>query len=438
MSMRQVALSLLASFAFFLAGQAQGADPETETLKKQVQEMEQRIRSLQDQLDRQGAAKVPAPVAVQPAPTVAASRSYANISLDGLFAVGTSTAEDVQNVEGGGHDPNQRGFTVQNVELTLDGAVDPYFKAQANVVLQIDQDGENTIELEEAFAITTSLPANLQVKAGQYFTEFGRLNPQHPHTWDFVDQPLVNSRFLGGDGLRNPGARVSWLAPTPFYAELFLSVQNSQGETAFSFRNTSGETVYGHTIEKTSVDSLGDLLYVPRAVASFDLTDTQTVVMGASAAFGPNGTGQDSRTQIYGADVFWKWKPLNARGGWPFVKWQTEAMFRRYEAARDEEAGLPAETLKDWGVYSQLVYGLVERWVAGLRGDYVTGDSGALDPDPERATRWRLSPDLTYYPSEFSKVRFQYNYDNIEDRGPEHSVWMQFEFLIGAHAAHKF
>jgi len=45
---------------------------------------------------------------------------------------------------------------------------------------------------------------------------------------------------------------------------------------------------------------------------------------------------------------------------------------------------------------------------------------------------------LTFYPSEFSKVRLQYNYDHGELFGDEHSVWMQIEFLLGAHGAHKF
>lgn len=58
--------------------------------------------------------------------------------------------------------------------------------------------------------------------------------------------------------------------------------------------------------------------------------------------------------------------------------------------------------------------------------------------DPDRATRWRISPNLTWYPSEFSKVRLQYNYDDRDRIGADHSVWLQFEFLLGAHAAHKF
>src|SRR5262245_56543202 len=117
------------------------------------------------------------------------AQSYIDLSLDGLFAAGSSTADDIEALEPGGHDPKQRGFTVQNVELTLSGAVDPYFRGQGNLIFQIDPDGESQFELEEAYLESVSLPWNLQVKGGQYFTDFGRLNPTHPHTWDFVDQP---------------------------------------------------------------------------------------------------------------------------------------------------------------------------------------------------------------------------------------------------------
>ena len=110
--------------------------------------------------------------------------------------------------------------------------------------------------------------ANLQVRGGQFMTDFGRINSQHPHSWSFVDVPLVNARFLGSDGLRNPGARLSWLAPTAFYSEMFLAVQNSQGETASGFRSSGGhahgdaeEEVpfgYRHSDNDRGVDGVGD------------------------------------------------------------------------------------------------------------------------------------------------------------------------------------
>ena len=450
-----------------------------------VEQHRRLIESLQQRMDALAPPGAPAGTNVVSAPPPAASaqstprpvwspadplrlagneRNYLNLSLSGLFALGYSTAEEVEELQLGGHDPTQRGFTVQNVEATFEGKIDPYFRGQSSIIFLLDPDGETAVELEEAYLESLSLPANLQLKAGQFFSEFGRLNPTHPHTWDFVDQPLVNGRFFGGDGLRNPGARLSWLAPTPFYSELMLGVQNSHGETAFSFRTDHEEEPYlGRLHDVGRVKSFGDLLFVPRYAASWNLSDEQTLLAGASAAFGPNASGASADTQIDGLDLFWKWKPVNHHAGFPFVSWQTEAMLRRYQAASfdwdlDQNGALdpgevdadndgvpdllPGEHLIDYGFYSQLAYGFRKGWVAGLRGDLVTSRRGdyerAFGRDPDRATRWRLAPNLTWYPTEYSKFRLQYNYDDRGGPGTDHSVWLQFEFLLGAHAAHRF
>lgn len=374
----------------------------------------------------------------QPITLWSSGQSYMNISFNGLFAAAGSTAKDLEKIETGAHDPVQRGFTVQNLETTFEGAIDPYFKGQANIIFQIDKDGESSLEVEEAYLTSLSLPLNLQVKAGTFFTEFGRQNQLHPHAWNFADQPLVNGRFLGPDGMRNPGARLSWLAPTNNYTELFFTVQNSQGETVHSFRfEEDGTGLFGREAVETRVHSMEDLLYVPRIATSFDITDEQTVLLGASAAFGPNSTGRDKNTLIYGIDMFWKWKSKYAAGGFPFVSWQTEVMGRRFEAGEDVNSNLPDEVMNNWGAYSQIMWGFKKRWIAGLRGDYVDGEKEATDP--LGFERWRLSPNITFYPSEFSKIRLQYNYDTIlGNDSTEHSVFLQFEFLLGSHGAHKF
>ncbi|HWQ90611.1 MAG TPA: hypothetical protein VN673_02985, partial [Clostridia bacterium] len=66
---------------------------------------------------------VPAPSPDTNAPAVAWSpaspiqlksgRAYMDIGLSGTFAAGSSTADDITDLQLGGHDPNQRGFTVQ-------------------------------------------------------------------------------------------------------------------------------------------------------------------------------------------------------------------------------------------------------------------------------------------------------------------------------------
>jgi hypothetical protein len=365
-----------------------------------------------------------------------------NIGFSGLMDFGWSSEPDVGSLQRGDHDPAVRGFTIPNEELTLDGAVDPYFKGFVNVVYKVDREGESAFELEEAYILTTSLPSNLQLKGGQFFVEFGRQNQQHPHAWAFVDQPLVLNRMFGPDGLRGQGARLSWLLPTSWYTEAMVSVMNAGGETMFSFGSPESSEIHGGVPVEHEVNGGTDLVLVPRVSTSFDLTETQTLLLGVSSAFGPNSSGTSSRTRIYGADAYWKWKSATAAQGFPFLSIQGEVMARNYDAAQRFESLvssfiLPEETLKDQGGYAQVLWGIRPRLVAGFRGEWADGNDAAFDSEI-RANRTRFSPNFTYYPSEFSKVRLQYNFDDRKGIGRDHSLWLQFEFILGAHAAHRF
>ena len=372
-------------------------------------------------------------------------KSYLNISFDAVLAAAASSAHDLGLLEVGDHDPQKRGFNARNIELAFDGAVDPYFEGFANIVFKLDSQNQTAVEVEEAFAQTTSLPLGLQVKAGQYFAAFGRNNPQHPHAWDFADAPLVNGRLLGSDGLRGAGAQIAWVLPTPWYAQLMLGVQNGEGGTAASFRNTGENgTQFGRQTLDRPLNSVSDFAFIPRLEMSFDLSPTRTLLFGASGAFGPNDTGANARTEIYGVDAFFKWKPAKSEGGWPFVKWQTEAMMRRADAGLGLNDSFAArETLTDWGVYSQVVWGFSKGWTAGLRGDYLHMQDSPITSEATRQSRWRVSTNVTWFPSEFSKLRLQYNHDFLEashflQARDEDSLFLQFEFALGAHGAHKF
>ncbi len=404
------------------------------------------IKSLQARIDSLGrvrpdsaAAALPASGSPQP---VRSGTGYMNIGFVTLADLGWSSEADVRSLQLGDHDPAVRGFTLPNAEITLDGAVDPYFRGFSNIVLKLDSQGETGIELEEAYVLTTSLPWNLQIKGGQFFTEFGRQNQQHPHSWAGVDQPLVLNRMFGPDGLRGQGLRLSWLLPTSWYTEALLGVFNSAGETMFSFRTNESSEIHNGVPVERGVTGVGDLLWVPRIATSFDLTETQTLLLGASAALGPNNSGPNAETQIFGADAYWKWKSPRASQGFPFVTSQTEVLFRSYDAAERESAEsaaltLPGEKLEDRGAYSELLWGIKPRWVAGVRAEVADGDNAAFAA-ALRDNRIRVSPTMTWYPTEFSKLRLQYNFDNRRGIGRDHSLWFQFEFLLGAHAAHKF
>jgi len=485
------ALQVAAFAAPVAAAQAQVSQAELAALKREIEalrksdaEKQRRLDELQRQLEalqvRTGAAERPAapeaaldqalkgiePPPPQPPPDLVSRRiggttvRLIDVSLDALFAAGTSTERDpsIRALQGGDHDPRRRGFTVQNIELSLSGAVDPYLAGEAHIIYLIDPvAGDTRVELEEAFLTTQSLPYGLQLKGGFYFTEFGLINPTHPHAWDWMDQPVINTRLFGPEGLRQAGVRLGWLTPLPWFSELYLGTQNADGEIASSFLANEeffGERpIGGRPFVKRDVSNLKDLLYSVRWENFWNVSDTVGTKLGVSGLFGPNATGPEGDTRIYGADLKLRWRPANNFRGWPFFLWQTEIMARDYTADRffddshpDKIINLPRETLHDWGFYTQALYGFQYGWAAGLRYEYASGSGESLfafngrNKDPFRDDRHRISPLLVWHPSEFSRIRFQYNYDRADhlEGKDAHSAWLGVEFLYGAHPAHTY
>ncbi|MCA8966750.1 MAG: hypothetical protein H6838_06900 [Planctomycetes bacterium] len=395
------------------------------------------------------------------APTAPTLR-LVDLSLDLMTAAGWSSEPDdvLADLQGGGHDPKKRGFTLQQAELSMVGAVDPYFTGHLHLVALLDPDeGETNVELEEAYLRSLALPGGLQLKAGTYLTEFGRINDRHPHQWDFQDQPVIHTRVFGADGMRGPGARLSWLLPTEHYVEVIAGVQNANGETMTSF--LANDEVYeerpigGRAFVERPTRSAADLVYTGRAMTTFALGDDENLDLGASAVFGPNATGEGADTMIYGADFAFVWRPEHGERGWPFLKVQGEYVARAFDAAAQVDdtdpmapVTVPGATLRDQGCYLQGLYGFTPGWTLGLRLDWAggSGDSYLRDSqqfgrelDPYRSDRVRLTPMLAYHPSEFSRIRLQYDYDHADDLDRDaHSVWLGFEILIGAHPPHSY
>ena len=459
-------------------------------------------------------AATPAAQPQQPAPLQRASRRtpqlrLIDVSLGVLLFAGFSSENDdsISTLQGGGHDPKTRGYTLGQAELSLSGAVDPYFTAEAHILSVISPNsGETTFELEEAFMTTTGLPLGLQLEVGYFLTEFGIINPQHPHVWDWLDMPIANTRMFGGDGMRQAGFRASWLLNTPWFSQLHFGMQHANGVTMASFLGgeiahahgggghdhggegaeeeadahaghahaaaqaeehehgedehddhsaEGGPGIGGRPIIAQDVRQLKDFVYLMRWENAFDLSDDLTAVFGASSLLGPNSSGPAGSTWLYGFDMKWRWQPANSFRGYPFLMWQTEYMRRNYEAAAasmavtledgdTETVTFRADTLEDWGMYTQLLYGPVINLAVGMRFEYADGrgvgyNHGGIDADPFRNERYRVSPLISWRTSEFARIRLQYNYDkatHLEDYA--HSVWLGFEWMYGAHPAHKF
>ncbi|MDY0196140.1 MAG: hypothetical protein RBR33_08790, partial [Sulfurovaceae bacterium] len=111
------------------------------------------------------------------------------------------------------------GFNLNYAELVLSSSVDPFFTMDG-----VFHFSENGVEIEELYFTTTALGFGSRVKGGKFNSNFGYLNEQHHHYWDFADMPLVYESFLGMHGINEKGVQFQWTAPTSTYLMLGLEV----------------------------------------------------------------------------------------------------------------------------------------------------------------------------------------------------------------------
>ncbi|MDY7224837.1 zinc-regulated TonB-dependent outer membrane receptor [Hyalangium rubrum] len=355
-----------------------------------------------------------------PVPQILSSQ-FLELSFVLDVALAAFTAEEP--LQGGAHDPLDNGFTFQQLELSISSVVDPYLRFNGNIVFS-----QFGVEVEEAYVTSLDLPANLQVRAGQFLTRFGRLNNTHPHAWDFADQPFVFSRVFGGEGNRGLGLEVSWLSPLPWYLEVVGSGTDATGEsTARSFFGA----------ESSRVVSPFDFQFTGAVKQFFPFGDDLSLLWGLSAATGPNASGYRNRSDVYGTDLYLKYRPTSAADA-NVVSLQAELLYRRRQ--------VPDDLLSDWGGYAQVLWRFSRRWATSGRYEFGTAardQDGRLaeDPlDPEwTATRQRISANVTFWPTEFSRLRLQAATDRVGWRSePDYSAFLTLEAVMGAHGAHAF
>lgn len=355
----------------------------------------------------------------------AASHSLAsmNPSLSLILDAGLAWFSDERTLQRGSHDPTSTGFFLQQLELAAGASVDPFLRFDANLVFT-----QHGVELEEAYATTLALPYALQARAGQFLTRFGRQNPTHPHSWSFVDRPLVLGAFFGSEGSRGLGAELSWLAPLPWYVELVASATEASG--ACCARSFLGDEVL-------PVRTPLDVVYTAALKQFFPFGDDWSLSLGASAQLGPNATGPQNRTEIYGLDLYLRWRPTRDA-----TRQSLSLTFEGLERRRQIPNGL----LVDRGFFVEALWHFLLRYELGARVEML----GISPEDPlgdEPGLTTRTSVQLSFLPSHFSRIRLQGAYGTPPDEdalfasrftAPVWSAFLAFEVLVGAHGSHDF
>jgi len=317
-----------------------------------------------------------------------------DISLVGSFAGAVFRNEPVGDQ---GENPSQTGFNLQGMELGLQSVIDPYVRGDIFILFQ-----RRTAEVEEGTITTTSLPLNLQAKAGALLAKFGRENPRHLEQLNFVDTSFNNRYFFGADGFHELGVEVSELLPLPWFSE--TAFQFLQGENGGNFDGGRKQ----------------DFAYLGHWTNGFDVTNNLAGQLGLSGAFGFNDAGRGNGTQIYGSDLYFRWRPSERRG----MKWQTEYIIRRREEL--------AATRLEGGLSSEVTFQFARRWEGGVR-------YSQIGMPKEIFGRKALSTDLTFLETEFFKLRAQYNFVKTDGAlQNQHEAFLQMQFNMGPHGAHSF
>ena len=344
-----------------------------------------------------------------------------------------------------GEGPGNRSFNLGESELTVASNVDPYFFA--NVTASIT--GENEIEVEEAYFKTLALNNGFTLKGGRFFSGVGYLNEIHAHAWDFVDQPLVYQVFFGGQ-LTQDGAQLKWIAPTDTFIEIGAETGNGRNFPGTQ-RNTNG--LNGTSVFSHVGGDIGDSTSWRAGLSWLDHRSTNRPYedvdqFGAPVLDTFTGT---SRTWI--VDATMKWAP-HGDPTYHQLKLQGEYLHRTedgqlaFDVTGQNLTNSYRSSQSGW--YVQGVYEFVQRWRAGLRYDSM--DSGTpriglvasgLLPLGAFPTLLDASPDRTTFmidwsPSEFSRLRAQYAWDEARANQRDRQFLLQYIYGIGAHGAHKF
>ncbi|RLA40722.1 MAG: hypothetical protein DRQ64_03985, partial [Gammaproteobacteria bacterium] len=306
--------------------------------------------------------------------------------------------------------------------------------------------GQTETELEEAFIQTLGLGDGFTLKAGRFLSEIGYLNQKHVHAWDFTDAPLIY-RGLFGDQLIDDGVQMTWLAPTDTFlqlgAELLSGSRFPAGGTTNGIGAWTAFTDIGGDIGIEHSWQLGLSHWQANNIKG---RDSGGHAHETGAAETPSFSGD---SKISALDLVYKWAPHGNPGNRNF-KFQFEYFDRKEDGEISMlNSGFPLEMTsydghqKGW--YAQATYKFKPQWQAGFRYDYLDSNNRGSDADVlaeagldnEGHTPQRYSATLEWLPSEFSRLRLQYNQDKSYTE-TDHQFLLQYTMSLGSHSAHQF
>jgi hypothetical protein len=318
------------------------------------------------------------------------------------------------------------------MELMINGYLNPYARADFVIAWH----GEHNAEIEEAYAtILRGLPFGVNLRAGKYLLEFGRLNPVHPHAYSFINRPLAHAFFFGDEGLSDMAVRASVLLPIgSAYSEVMAGL-------------LKGDALMGHSHDEMSEESHAHIAdgdadpgFFGRLTSSLAVSDYSELAFGGSVLNSAYGFSEDSvvsgqlRSWLLGGDLKYKYKPSR----YTSLQIESEGIMRVDELEEGEGV------LKSYGAYGYVDYRFRQSYNAGVIMEMVKAEqeehmAGEPEPEIHDHTVWRLGLFAGFAPvEETSLLRLSGHWTEPEEGDGFWEVTMQFVFSLGPHQPHNF
>ncbi len=328
---------------------------------------------------------------------------------------------------------------IAGLELNIQSYLDPFSYMQATTHIT-----DEHVDVEEVYFTRFSVLGGANLNVGRFRQQFGVVNRWHEDALDQVEYPLALRKIFGDEGLTQSGASLDWTLPTWGQAHQGLTLQLTNGANEALFEG----------------DSLGTPTMLFHYKNYRDLSENAYLEWGLSGLFGWNDewriqAGEDVATrysslgtQVFGVDLSYLWEPID-RALYKNVEWRSELYVLNRDILAPDGSG--RDTLNAWGAYSYLQSKVARNWILGLRLDYFEPDSKGYAAQTEDMSlaplaypssdphRWQIGPYVTWWQSEWVRLRSEYNYSWGDGMEPdEHVVWGQATFAIGPHKHERY
>jgi len=298
-----------------------------------------------------------------------------------------------------GGDNEKERFSPGEWELDVQSYLDPYSKV--HVVLSKPED--EGLQLEEGYVTWLNLAHGLSLTVGKKRQQFGVLNRWHAHALPQFDLPWVLQESFGEEGLSGSGVSFDWLMPRLWASanELTFEVTNGDNDMAFA-----GES-WTHPA------------FLARLKSYWDLTSNSYFELGLDGLHGDADAAGHLNHDFWALDATYNWYPAGR-------ELYRELTFRGMllRSILDLEEG---GTRRAWGGYLYGQYKFSPHWITGLRYDRV------FDQREAGHSYWGLSPYLTFWQSEFVRLRGQFSYRKDDLLGIDRRYILQLTVAAGPH-----